>query len=646
MNTKGSSTTPVTKLKNNKINFIHLLCAWIFFQINTQFELKCQFQTFFYQDTASKTNLLNQIFDKQFNIFRLSNIFSLNKTFKILKINLFNNYEGYIIKTNEISKKEVENIKIEISGQALPFLDIFYQSNFFLNTDSKNIGLNEAEKINNNLGLTIAFPKYIKSFVSYGLEKNKQVYIEQTGPRLTFGTNIDNLSLTEINLTSQMFFERIDLRDGRKNNSLVVTGKIHGEFEDNNSIYLSLDYNSYRRDYIVIPIYLTNFFETRLENKLIPNFGLIYNLFKNTTISFFGNLNFHSIRRFYNIFDPTNFNTAIEKILLEYSTDMNIELNSQTEYFSPRIALNYYFRTEENTIDKRFEIDNQSFTQLSTTEFQKNNIQSRLSLLGNLTFTFHKNNITNLSGNISILRYDTPSKLNDDDRDELTILAELSTNQKFSQYYTLALNLDIQLNHLVFLKSSKSSLNNWNRIIKFGATSNYSTEFFSWKPTLEVFSNYLVYDFEFQGSITKSFAFRQFVYKDTFEIAISNSFSISNFLTYKFSERGKFFWNSFSMTKEMEINEFFNKTMFYYENKKNWKFGIGARIYNIKQIPKGKSPLQETYAFYSFSPETEIKISLSKDNVIFLQGWYELKFWNYKIVGENPNLMLVTKVSF
>lgn len=623
-----------------------MLCAWIFFQINTQFELKCQFQTFFYQDTASKTNLLNQIFDKQFNIFRLSNIFSLNKTFKILKINLFNNYEGYIIKTNEISKKEVENIEIEISGQALPFLDIFYQSNFFLNTDSKNIGLNEAEKINNNLGLTIAFPKYIKSFVSYGLEKNKQVSIEQTGPRLTFGTNIDNLFITEINLTSQMFFERIDLKDGRKNNSLVVTGKIHGEFEDKNSIYLSLDYNSYRRDYIVIPIYLTNFFETRLENKLIPNFGLIYNLFKNTTISFFGNLNFHSIRRFYNIFDPTNFNTAIEKILLEYSTDMNIELNSQTEYFSPRLALNYYFRTEENTVDKRFEIDNQSFTQLSTTEFQKNNIQSRLSLLGNLTFTFHKNNITNLSGNISILRYDTPSKLNDDDRDELTILAELSTNQKFSQYYTLALKLDIQLNHLVFLKSSKSSLNNWNRIIKFGATSNYSTEFFSWKPSLEVFSNYLVYDFEFQGSITKSFAFRQFVYKDTFEIAISNSFSISNFLTYKFSERGKFFWNSFSMTKEMEINEFFNKTMFYYENQKNWKFGIGARIYNIKQTPKGKSPLQETYAFYSFSPETEIKISLSKDNVIFLQGWYELKFWNYKIVGENPNLMLVTKVSF
>ncbi|MFN3781935.1 MAG: hypothetical protein ACK4SO_07145, partial [Candidatus Kapaibacteriota bacterium] len=213
------------------------------------------------------------------------------------------------------------------------------------------------------------------------------------------------------------------------------------------------------------------------------------------------------------------------------------------------------------------------------------------------------------------------------------------------EYYTLGLTLDLQLNHLVFLKASKSSLNNWNRVIRLSTNSFYKTDNFLWKPNLEIFSNYLVYDFETISGNVKSYAFRQFTYRDSLEIMLSKFLTLSNTLVYKYSERGNLYWKEFAMTKESKINEIFLKTMLNLSYTEKIHYGIGARLYNIKQTPFDKNLSRENYFYYSYSPEVEIKFFLGNNNIIFLQGWYELKFWNYKIVGENPNLTITTRVN-
>ncbi|MCX7908313.1 MAG: hypothetical protein N2560_02195 [Ignavibacteria bacterium] len=621
------------------------LCILSTFLLIFFYEIRSQIVLSVFQDTSLKKNYISQIFDKQFNIYRLSSSLSFAQKFSSFNVSFLNDYEGFIIRGNEISKKDQEKLFLEVDKSLFHFLDLSIQSNYLFNSDTKTIGLYEAEKINGSVGLVLKLPPISKVLFTYGMEKIKQVSIEQYGPRLSLGANVENFNIIDVNLNSKLFLEEINLKDGRKNSNIFFNLKFDGQFEENNSLFISLDYSNLRRDYIVYPIYLDNFFETRKENRLFPTFGLSYNLFGKTYVNFTGQLNLFSINRYYNLFDPTNQYSAIERTLLEQSTEFNIELFAENKYFSPRFGLNYYLRNEENTIDKKYEIDNQTFSQLASTELQKNNFQNRLRLFYNFVFRPSKNNLTFLNGNLSILRYDTPSQLNDDDRDEFSFLTTLSTIQKFSEYYTLSISFDIQLNHLVFLKSTKSSLNNWNRIIKLTASSQYNTEFFLWKPNLEIYSNYLVYDFEVASNSTKSFAFRQFVYRDSLELFFSNIFMLSSILVYKFSERGKLFWNTFSMTKELGIKEFFMRALLYVSTKPKLQFGFGARIYNIKQVPLGKSSFHEEYSYYSFSPETEIKVFLGKDKVIFLQGWYELKFWNYKIAGENPNLILTTKVA-
>jgi hypothetical protein len=100
------------------------------------------------------------------------------------------------------------------------------------------------------------------------------------------------------------------------------------------------------------------------------------------------------------------------------------------------------------------------------------------------------------------------------------------------------------------------------------------------------------------------------------------------------------------MTKETEIFELFLRELFNYRIGRQNTAGIGLRIYNIKQESKAGLNLQNQYTFYSISPETEIKIFLSNNNVIFLQGWYELKFGDYKLIGETPNLLVTLNIFF
>lgn len=594
-------------------------------------------------DTISPSNHFYQIFDKQFNIYRYNNSFLFTRKFNKFEIGLTNEYEGFLIRGTEDSKKDAERFNFYFSQNLISYFNFFGELNYNLNSDSRTIGLNEAEKLNGNLGISFNLPSVGKSFITYGIERNKQVSINQQGPRLAMGATIEKINITEVLLNSNFFLERVELKDGRKNSTLLLQTQIDGKFEDQNTLFLALDYQNLRRDYIVFPIYITNFFETRYENKIIPTFGLYYNLFDKTFLSFSGQFYSYRIQRFYNLYDPTNQYTATERTLYEQSLDLNFELTAQTKIFSPKIGVNYFYRNEENVINKKFDIDNITFNQLSSIEFQKNNYQTRLKVFYNFLLMPNNSNTTLISGNASLLRYDTPSEMNDDDRDEFQFISSVSTKQRFSQYYSLTLTFDIQLFHLVFLKSTRSSLNNWNRIIKLSASSDYQTNSFWWKPTFEIFSNYLVYDFE--SSNIQSFAFRQFVYRDSIEINLSNSLKFFYTIVYKTSERGTLFWKDFSMTKELNIKEIFTKTMLFFLLNNKVQFGFGGRAYNITQKPTSKNRIPDNYSYYSFSPETEIKIFLSKNNVIFLQGWYELKFWNYKIDGKNPNLMLSTRVN-
>ncbi len=644
MNINESAIKLPYKLKIKPNNFlINFLIYFVFLPL----PLLTQYFTIWqYDTTIQKSNLFSNILDKQYNIYRLNNSFSLRRKIFNGEVFLANEYSGLIIQSNENAVRDFENFKFHINFPISTFFNVFATGNYNLNSDSKSIGLNQAEKMNSEFGIYFTLTEKINPFISFGIERNKQISVINYGPRFTFGLNNINIKLPELNIEGKFLSENCYLNFAKRNKNLISQLKIYGLFDEVNSFDLSLNYFNNQRDYVAYPIITNEFFERRIESRLSPVIAFDYNIWDSLKISFNANINSYQIKRTYNKPIIDNPNTSIERTLLEQSFDVTFKFKFINQYFSPLIGINFFFRNEENSLNKLFPIEEQRFNQIALIESQKNNYQNKINFFYYIQSNFNQNNALALNGSLSIFRYDTPSNLNDDDRDEFNFLSNISYLLRFSKILSLKTELDLQLNHLVFLKASKSSLNNWNRVIRFSLSPELKTQIVHFSPMFEVISNYIVYDFEINTNTIQSYAFRQFTYRDTLLINFTKNSFLSGNLVYKYSERGLLYWKNFAMTKETEIYELFLRELLYCRFGKRTIFGIGTRVYNIKQSSLSKLSLQNLYTFYSFSPETEIRIFLSNNNVVFLQGWYELKFGDYKLIGETPNLLLSVSLSF
>ncbi|MCX7879983.1 MAG: hypothetical protein N2517_04915 [Ignavibacteria bacterium] len=590
------------------------------------------------------TNYYSTIFDKQYNIYKLNSSISLNKNILFGRVVFNNLYSGSIIKGVDDAFRNEENLNFTYFAQIFTPISLLFQTNYLLNSDSRNIGIKEAERFNGNLGLEFELFNKLRGGVSFGREHNQQWVVKTNGTRYFLYFETSNLKFINFTFNNRLVNERLSLQKERKFSNFSFHSNLSGIFEDSSQIFFDLNYKENTMDYIVPPTYLPDFFERRTHYTFSPSVSFKYFLLDN--FSTFFKLDFLSflVQREYNKFDPTNAFSALRKELTENSISLNLNFDLKTPTFYPLLGISYFYRNEDNSLKPKFEIDEKTLSQLYSLEYQKNNIQTRLNLYLSLGLEPDRKNTFSMSSNIGIMRYDTPSPLNDDDRDEFSAITNISYKRIFSSYLLFTAQLELHLNHLVFLKATRSMLNNWNRIIRLTASTQYRTEFLSYSPSVEIISNYVTFDFESTGKSVQSYAFRQISYRDSLFVPLSKSLSLFGNAIIKFSERGTLFWKEFSMTKETITNEIFLRYLLGTEIVENLRFSFGGRIYNIEQSPLVAYQINRVYKYYSFAPETEIRFFYNDNNIVFLQGWYELKFWNYKVAGVVPNLILKISV--
>src|SRR5690606_30952532 len=123
-----------------------------------------------------------------------------------------------------------------------------------------------------------------------------------------------------------------------------------------------------------------------------------------------------------------------------------------------------------------------------------NSIRAAVSILGN--FNFSPTDKLSFSLLQNKLRYDTPSKDNFDDRDELLSIARLRYSKMLNPFVETYVNLEGTYNHIVYLFSERSSNNNINRILRLSSGGNYRGKNVTSVNNFEVSANYTVYDFE------------------------------------------------------------------------------------------------------------------------------------------------------
>lgn len=257
-------------------------------------------------------------------------------------------------------------------------------------------------------------------------------------------------------------------------------------------------------------------------------------------------------------------------------------------------------------------------------EASKNNHSTRFSFIGNMFYDLTKFNRMEFFGSSSILKYDTPSNSNFDDRDELNLVVTFSHRYNNWKNLQLITSLDMNLYHTVYIFAEKSSNNNWNRVFRLTSRSDLNfNEFIRTSNTFSILANYTVYDFEDIMSNVKSYSFRQFNWKDSTNIKLFRNFELKLYAELKLYERGELNWGSFSTRPVSFFEDRIINPELYYHYSKMIDFVLGYRYFEQKRYNYDKGERIYDYSVKTYGPVAKIKFDINSNSLIEIIGSHD-----------------------
>lgn len=250
-----------------------------------------------------------------------------------------------------------------------------------------------------------------------------------------------------------------------------------------------------------------------------------------------------------------------------------------------------------------------------------NNFGTRNTLSGQLSLHFGGTSL-GITGLASLFRYNTPSELNYDDRDELTNTIAMDVNHAFSTAFNAGFGLEADMIHLVYIMSQRSANNNRNFIYRFYPILSYSDGTVNSYNRFEVLANYTVYDYEAFSQV-HSFSYRQASFLDSTTVNMTSKVSVFLYAHLKLYERGELYWSSFS---EYPLNYFVDQTFWLSLSYSSGgvSYGAGYKFLSLTQYNYVTAKTKEFASrITSSGPTTFISANFSRFT-LRLDGWYQL----------------------
>lgn len=520
--------------------------------------------------------------------------------------------------------------------------------NIIYSSDTRTTGYNELSRYNSQLGLKYNFLHQSFFELLAGYERNRQLSI--TSPGYLFNSNFElrNYQFSDFVLNTTLRGEHLKLNMDRENSDIDLSTNLFGNYSGTDRINLSFRYKLLSRDLLslseinnpVIPI------ENRLENRIAPALNLNFHILDNLT----GSLNFSLfdvlVRKEYNQASSNISQSRIGREFHEFQYNLSGNLVYISESFYQNAGFYFDARNEENRIYKKFDISREEEVQFREQESLRDNLSSRLRLFSQTNWLPQNEDTLTLNFTAGIFRYDTPSPKNFDDRDELSIIANTSYTHKIDNALAVRLFAEVQMIHTVFLNSSRSAMNNINRVIRLGPSVKWQNQYLYINPRFEVLANYTTYDFDYLSASVRSFSFRQISYSDSLCVYLDKNISLQGQINLRYFERGILYWSDFSESPQNSNLEYFAKILAYSSIGNTVSVGLGIRTYSLEQKKIVISnPNELIFNQYSWGPETSVSIFFSEGNTISLQGWYEFQYINKVTLNKIPNIFLLTNIS-
>lgn len=589
------------------------------------------------QETRLRRNAASVLFDRHLNTFNWIGEVSIDTTALGDTIKLKEIYTSNIILIEQTSSAPEQRLQSNQNLLALSAihplsdqLNVQGQWNSLNYSDNKSIGLSSASN-NTVLGGFAYSPFPILTITPMiGHRWDNQIDVRDRGLSYSIAADVHNVVLDGYRIAGAGQYKE-DRLDPRLLGQHFARAGVEKKFLGNTRDSLEIAFNNNRREFYTTTV---GALESRIENIFSITNLLDYEFDRTFIGSLFFNVysrgldkDFRAVRS--EAKAPAQFNTNID--------EFKLDLFVQASYLNENSGLAGSTRLSHSERNERHFAKNQtsgfatdtSFSPLTERQAQeqeqtKDNFARRTSLTGALRLPFSLSDRIEFVGAASILRYDTPSESNVEDRDELLVALSLSTYHSVSRYLDLSFTLDGTLNHIVYLLKDRSANNNINRVLRFSPRTVYSPfASFTTMNKFEVLANYTVYDFEAQAAQVRSFSYRQFGWIDSTALEITNRLGLDFFVYLKLYDRGQLNWREFTERRE---NSFVDKTYALqarYSPYEGTLFAIGIRYFSQSRFTYDGTERKLDSFLRSFGPTCLVVWRLSRYSEIGVQGWYE-----------------------
>ncbi len=604
-------------------------------------------------------NKLSTKFDKQLNTYILNSNIFYNNDFGKFSFKVSEDYNSTYIKSADKSIKDEHFFSMAAAYKLKPYLNVGISALNNILSDNRQIEINQASESN-----AVLFSQFIpeeKIFISpyLGYTNNRQVGENDYGYLYGMEGLVNQLKISDFDISSQLKLRNEDIAP-RKNLDRYFNLFVLNNFDPDVLNSINLKFSQSRRDfyYKADPatseyFNVTNNIQNRVETNYFLQDKLNYNnLFENVSMNLSGGVNLRSIDRNTRYrsaivatspsFDTKSiFDTRIDELRI----DLESIINYRTESFNSALRFNYSERDEKHVTKNFPGIDKIFFDERSDQENQKNNNSIRASLSWSGNVLFSRDDKLSFSFFQNKLRYDTPSPVNFDDRDEILSIIRLKYSRMLTPFFEAFVSAEGTLNHIVYIFSEKSSNNNINRVIKMTAGGNYYGRNFASLNNFEVSANYTVYDFEDINPTYRSFSFRQYTATDSSSIKFNEKFGLSFFGYIKLSEQGDLNWVSFSTKPNRFLTEFFAepKFKFVYDP---LQLSAGIRYFAINTYNYDGMIRMIDSKYLSLGPVSEILLYLNTTLYLRIYGWYEFITTNNIFKRQQANLTMQVNWNF
>ncbi len=542
-------------------------------------------------------------------------------------------FRSSLIHTSEKFIKDEQNFGLYVLRNLTEKIGLEFDASSIVFSDNRGIGINRASIHSGLVGLRYRIGDI--GFISpdIGIKSDNQTGQRDNGLSYRITSQIGELDLSgyKTNIYGRFSEDRITPRKGESHAAIVSVAKTFIEDTKDN---FHVQFIRNRRDFyfpadslVMNEFGVTNNLEQRVEEIIDVANQLDYGVGRRLLFTFNANLRHRGISK--NI----NYKASALTSSNVFDTDISefkLNVSAQGQYRSD--GLNGMFRFAYDERDEEHEakpftgVDRSQFELRQKSERRKNNSAQRTSLTGSAQVVLTSQNLLAVTGFASLLRYDTPSAENTDDRDELLMTFGISDRQSLGPKLTFSLSADAVLNHVVYIFSDRSANNNWNRVFRLSPRIDYrpSTSLTTTNG-FEVLANYTVYDFENQIFSVRSFSFRQFSLIDSTTYQLSRRLAFDFSARVKLYERGQLRWREF---RERPVNYFDDRTFsgqFRYTPKTDVTVAVGFRYFSLTRFRYQERERVFENRLVNYGPTCLIEWSMNQNARLLISGWHEIQ---------------------